>query len=358
MLFKYQVPGNGLGGGAAMDGDAAKVIKYLDRESEVKLLGRIRSALIFSVLSTTMQTINRMFKAVDILSVSIGLYFICTLLSTGTVVTTRAQRTFHLSYILHCISRQSVLVAADAVANNVHMTDIGTHYDNTLILVISTTAFIALLTFVPAWFIHDSEQGSIKDILMFSFTNRYGQLHITGLYSRTGIGAVLYGLFFTVSNLLDTSPSANKEKKSEFLQTLHQAAAMIFSRQFISQIVPASNTQVFPIAILLAMYIVSDRVPMSGSVAAFVLWRTAADISGWVTRVMPASIIDQIIFFCIVLIVLPVVNRKVAAVFAVAALQAVVAGIMTVFTYLNGTSAVVATVCLLLVMDIVLDTSV
>jgi hypothetical protein len=345
------------GGGAYMDGDAEKVIGYLDRDSEIKLLGRIRSALIFSVLSTVMTTINQVFKAVDILSVAIGLYFICTLLSTGMVVTTRAQRTFHISYVLHCISRQSVLIAADTVANNVHITDIGTQYDNTLLLVISTTTFIALLTFVPGWFIYDIEQGSIKDIIMFRFTNRYGLLHITGLYSRTGIGAVLYGMFFTISNLLDTSHT-KKKQTSEFLQTLHQAAAMIFSRMFISQIVPESNTQVFPIAILLAMYIVSDRIPMSGSVAAFVLWRTAADISGWVARIIPTSTTDQLIFFSIVLSVLPTMNRKVAAVFAVAALQAAVAGIMAVFTYLTGTSSVVAAICLMLVMDVVLDTSV
>jgi len=356
VLFKYQLPGNGPDGGASMDGDAAKVIKYLNWDSEIKVLGKIRSALIFSILSSTMKHINQTFRAADILSVAIGVYFICTLISTGIVVTTRVQRTFHVSYVLHCLCRQSVLVAADTVAHNVHLRDIGTQYDNTFLLLISTTTFIAFLSFVPTWFIHDTEQGSIKDIVMFSFTNRYGQLHITGLYSTTGMGAVLYGLFFTVSNLLDSS-SDKKNKTSNFLQTLHQAAAMIFSRMFISQIVPISNTQVIPIAILLAMYIVSDRIPMSGSVAAFVLWRTASDISEWVTRIIPNSATDQLIFFSILLSVLPTVNRKVAAVFTVAALQVVVSRTMTVFTYVTGTSSVVAAVCLMLVIDIILDRS-
>ena len=354
MLFKYLLPGNGLASGSLMDEDAAKVIKYLDRSSEIKLLGKIRRALIFSVLSTIMTTLNGMFHTTDIIAVSVGIYFICTLISTGIIVTNHTQRMFHVSYLLHCICRQSVLITADALAHSLQLRDIGTQYDNTLLMVISTTAFIALLTFVPAWFIHDSEQGSMKDILMFSFTNRYGQIHISGLYSKTGVGAVIYGLLFVLANMLDVSPGKQKTT-SEFFQTLHQAAAMIFSRLFITQIVPAQNTQVFPIAILLAMYIVSARIPMSGSVAAFVLWRTASDISTWITRIIPNSSTDQLIFFGFVLCVLPTINRKVAAVFAVAALQAVVSRVMSAFTFLPTSSAVVASVCFLLVMDILLD---
>lgn len=356
-LFKYQLPGNGLGIGAYMDGDAANIIKYLGRDTETKLLGKIRRALIFSVLSSIMKPINEMYKVTDILSVSVGIYFICTLLATGTVVTTHAQRALHLSYAIHCVCRQSVLVTADTLANNVHLRDIGTQYDNTLLLLISTTSFIAVLTFVPTWFIHDTEQGSIKDIIMFSFTNRYGQLHIPGLHSNLGIGAVLYGLLFTISNLLTASDNRNNQT-SEFFQTLHQAAAMIFSRMFISQIVPESSTEVVPVAVLLAMYIVSDRIPMSGSVAAFVLWRTAADISEWVTRIIPDNTTDQLIFYSIVLSVLPTINRKVAAVFAVAALQAVVSRVMEMSTYVTGTSSVVASICFMLVTDIMLDRSI
>jgi hypothetical protein len=357
VLFKYLLPGNGTESGSYMDGDAANVIKYIDRESETKLLGKIRRALIFSILSTIMKSINQMFTTSDILSVAIGVYFICTLFSTGVILTRNVQRTFHMSYIIHCICRQSVLIAADAVANSVHLRDIGTQYDNTLLLIVSTTAFIAVLTLVPTWFIHDTEQGSIKDILMFSFTNRYGQLHITGLYSKTGIGAVLYGLLFALCNLLDTSHTKD-DKTSEFIRTLHQAAAMIFSRLFISQIVPASSTQVLPIAILLAMYIVSHRIPMSGSVAAFVLWRTASDIADWVTRIIPDSSTDQLIFFSILLCVLPTMNRKIAAVLAVAALQAAVSRIMLTFTLINGIGSVLASVGFMLVMDILLDKTV
>ena len=338
-----------------MDRDAAKVIKYIDRDSESKLLGKLRRALIFSVLSTIMHTINQRYNAMDILAVALSIYFICTLLSTTAVITTHVQHTWHVSYVLQCICRQSVLVVSDTVANNIHMRDVGTQYDNTLLLVISTTTFVAVLTFIPTWFLHDAQQGSLKDILMFSFTYRYGQLHIAGLSSRTGIEAVLYGLLFTASNILDTSHT-EKKKTSEFIQTLYQAAAMIFSRLFISKIVPESNTQVFPIAILLAMYIVSDRVPMSGSVAAFLLWRTAADVSEWVTRIIPGGMTDQLILFGLLLCVLPTMNRTIAAVFAVAALQVVVSSVMTVFSYLSGVSAVVAAVCLLLVTDILLET--
>jgi hypothetical protein len=339
-----------------MDSDAAKVVRYLDRDSESKLLGKLRRALIFSVLATIMNTINQMYETVDILSVALGLYFICTLLSTSAVMTAHTQRTYHVSYVLHCICRQSILIVSDTVANHVHMRDIGTQYDNTLLLVISTTAFVAVLTFIPTWFLHDEQQGSLKDILMFSFTYRYGQLHIPGLSSRTGIGAALYGLLFVIFNILDTSDNPNNTT-SEFVKTLHQAAAMVFSRLFIAQIVPESNTQVFPISILLAMYIVSDRVLMSSSVAAFVLWRTAADVSEWVTRIIPGGTADQIILFSMLLCVLPTINRKIAAVFAVAALQVFVSSVMATFTYLNGTSAVVASICLLLVTDIILDTS-
>lgn len=356
MLFKYLLPGNDRSVGFSMDEDAAKVIKYLDRDTETKLLGKIRRALIFSILSSVMKSINQTFKTSDIIAVSVGIYFICTLISTGIIVTTHTQRSFHLSYLLHCICRQSVLVTADALANNVQLRDIGTQYDNTFLLIISTTAFIALLTFVPSWFIHDTEQGSIKDILMFSFTNRYGQIHIPGLYSQTGLGASIYGLFFILSNMLDVS-DVKKNKTSEFFQTLHQAAAMIFSRLFITQIVPLENTQVIPIAILLAMYIVSARIPMSGSVAAFVLWRTASDISNWITRIIPDSTTDQLILFSLLLCVLPTINRKVAAVFAVAALQAFVSRVMQVLVFLPGSSAVIASVCFMLVMDILLDNS-
>jgi hypothetical protein len=353
VLFKYKLPGNGLGGGACMGMQATNIVQYLDRDAESKLIAKLRRALIFSVLSTIMKSINGVYKTVDIVTVALSIYFICTLISTGSLITTQTQRRFHITYILHCACRQSVLVISDSVANSIHMRDVGTQYDNTLLLFISTTTFIAALTFVPKWFIHDTQQGSLKDILMFSFTYRYGQVHIPGLSSRTGIGSVLYGLLFTLFSMSDSEDANNKT--SEFIQTLNQAAAMIFSRLFISQIVPESNTQIFPIAILLAMYIVSDCIPMSGSVAAFVLWRTAIDVSEWVSRILPGGTADQLILFSMLLGILPTINRKISAVFAVAALQTIVTRIMITFTYLSATSTVIASIGLLLVTDIVLD---
>ena len=355
MLFKYKLPGNRLGGGACIGMQATNIVQYLDRDAESKLIAKLRRALIFSVLSIIMKNINEVYKTVDIITVALSIYFICTLISTGSLITTQTQRHYHITYVLHCACRQSVLVISDAVANSIHMRDVGTQYDNTLLLFISTTTFIAALTFVPKWFIHDTQQGSLKDILMFSFTYRYGQVHIPGLSSRTGIGSVLFGLLFTLSSMSDNSENANN-KTSEFIQTLNQAAAMIFSRLFISQIVPDSNTQIFPIAILLAMYIVSDCIPMSGSVAAFVLWRTAIDVSEWVARILPGGTTDQLILFSMLLGTLPTVNRKMSAVFAVAALQTIVTRIMVTFTYLSATSTVIASIALLLVTDILLDT--
>ena len=336
--------------------DAKSILRYMDKDSESQFLGKIRRALIFSVLAIIMKNLNQIYKPIDILSVAFSVYFICMLLSANTIISNEAQHRYHLTYLLHCICRQCVLVISDSAASSIHMRDVGTQYDNTLLLILSTTIFVAVLTFVPEWFLHDEQQGSLKDILMFGFTYRYEQVHISGLSSRTGIGTILYGLLFMIFNLLDES-GADKTTKSEFIRTLHQAAAMIFSRFFIAQIVPDSNTQVFPIAILLAMYIISENIPMSGSVAALVLWRTAQDVSEWVLRIIPGGTIDQIGFFTFLLCLLPCINRKIAAVFAVAALQTFVAEIMGFFTYLSGISVVMVSVGLLLVTDILLATS-
>jgi hypothetical protein len=149
VLFKYKLPGNRLGGGACIAMQATNIVQYLDRDAESKLIAKLRRALIFSVLSIIMKNINEVYKTVDIITVALSIYFICTLISTGSLITTQTQRHYHITYVLHCACRQSVLVISDAVANSIHMRDVGTQYDNTLLLFISTTTFIAALTFVP-----------------------------------------------------------------------------------------------------------------------------------------------------------------------------------------------------------------
>ena len=94
---------------------------------------------------------------------------------------------------------------------------------------------------------------------------------------------------------------------------------------------------------------------MSGTVSAFVMWRTAQEVSGWMSRALAENITDKLILFGLLLCVLPTIDRKIAAVFAVAALQVVVGAVMQTFQYLGSVGSVLASVCLLLVTDVVLD---
>jgi hypothetical protein len=237
-----------------------------------------------------------------------------------------------------------VLIVSDAVANSVHLRDAGTQQENTLLLVLSTSALVALLTLVPTWFLKDAQQGSLKDLLIYSFTSRYSQLHVPGLTGDTGIGVLAHGLLFVVFNMLDEVGPDEKRPPSELMQTLYQTAAMVFSNMFLVQIAPESSSQVLPVAILLGMYIVSDHLPMSDTVASFVLWRTSAETSTWITRVLPGSITDQILLFTVLLCILPALDRKIASVLAVAALQTVVGHIMRAFAYLGTSGATIASV--------------
>jgi hypothetical protein len=141
------------------------------------------------------------------------------------------------------------------------------------------------------------------------------------------------------------------------MKTLYQTAAMVFSNMFLQQIAPDPSSQVLPVAILLGMYIVSDHLPMSSTVASFVLWRTAAETSTWMTRVIPGSITEQILLFTILLCIMSALDQKIASVLAVAALQTVVAHIMRAFAYLGTSGSAIASVCMLLVSDVVLDAS-
>jgi hypothetical protein len=331
--------------------DALEINHYVNRATQTKLFSKIRRALVFSVLSTIMETFSKTYRPSDITAVALTLNFVCSVLHSDALWGRKKRQRLHVGYLLHSISRQSVLVLSDTIAHVVHMRDVGTQTENTLLLMLSTTAFIAGLTVLPESFLHDDQQGSLKDLLMFSFTSRYSQVHIPGLGGNSGLGVLVCGVLFTLFNMLDDPDGP----RTQFMKTMFQAIAMIFSHLFLTQIVPGSSSQVLPVAFLLAMYIASNRMPMSGSVAGFVLWRTAQEVSGWMSRALAENITDKLILFGLLLCVLPIIDRKIAEVLAVSSLQVVVGAIMQTFKYLGSVGSAVASVCLLLVTDVVLD---
>jgi hypothetical protein len=334
--------------------DALQVTKYMDKEYQFKLFGKVRSALVFSVLSTIMNHLNGVYMPVDIIMVALTVNFICAVLHSVVFADAKTRRRFHCGYVLRSISRQSVLVVSSAVANSVHIRDIGTQHENTMMLVVSTTAFVGFITCIPEWFLQDAQQGSLKHMLIYSFTQSYTQLHIPGLGGNTGIGTMIYGLLFAVITMMD-SPVNSAGTASQFWITLQQTASMILSNLFLARVAPESTRQVLPIAILVGMYIVSDRIPMSGSVAAFVLWRTAVEVSSWTARVFPGGYTDQIVLYGLLLCIMPAINKKTSSVIAVAAIQTLVASIMKSLIYLGNIGTVLASVSVLLVADIILD---
>lgn len=335
--------------------DAEHLVKYLNRGAQSKLFTKLRRALIFSVLSTIMGTLNKHYHQIDIIIVALAINIICTIFHSVILGNSTRRHRFHVGYILRSISRQCLLVIADAIAHSIHLRDVGTQSENMILLVVTTTTYVGILTLIPDWFLADSVQGSLKDILVYSLTSRYRQLHIPGLRGTTGIGTLVYGIFFILVNTSDNPPNKAKNPTSPLLLSLNRAASMIFSNQFISKIIPDSTRQVFPVAILLGIYILSDHLTMSSSVAAFVLWQTAREISEWTVRVFPGGTSDQLILFSLLLCILPVLDSKTGSVIAVSALQTLVGSAMSSLTYLGTTSAVVASVCALLVTDIVLD---
>jgi hypothetical protein len=350
---------------SALRAQATATTVIIRARSQSLFFNKIRRALLFSVLSEMMQNFTAVYSPLDIVSAALTVYFVCVttravLVRPGTSNGMSTAGTC-IGCILHSMSRQSVLVVSDVTANSIHMRDVGTQQENTLLLIVSTTALVALITLLPPWFLQDAQQGSLRDLLVYSFTSRYSQLHIPGLQTapgtgdpRGGVALLAHGLLFAVFNMLNCC-KARAVERSQFQETLYQTAAMIFSNMFLVQILPDSTSQILPIAMLLGMYIVSDHLPMSSTVASFVLWRTAAETSVWVTRLLPGSTTDQMILFAVLLCVIPALDRKVASVLAVAALQTSVAHIMRAFTYLGNTGAAVSSVCVVLVVDIFLD---
>ena len=339
-----------------MDVEAIHVTKYMDISYRLKLFGKVRTAIVFSVLSIIMNNLNSIYMPIDIIMVSLATNFVCAVLHSVIFSGVQTRRHLHCGYILRSISRQSVLVVSSAVASSIHMRDIGTQSENAMILIVSTTAFIGFITCIPNWFLQDAQQGSLKSILIYSFTARYRQIHIPGLGGNTGIGALLYGLLFVIMTFSD-DPANTGDQTSNFLRTLKQTASMVFSNLFLMQIAPKSTSQALPVAFLLGMYIVSDRIPMSGSVASFVLWRTSAEVCSWTSHLFSNDFTDQLILYGLLICIIPIMNEKTASVIAVATIQTVVACVMKSFIYLGPIGTLLSSMCVLLITDMILDVS-
>ena len=337
-----------------MDVDAIHVTKYMDKSYQFKLFGKVRTAIVFSVLSIIMKNLNNIYLPVDIIMVALAVNFVCAVLHSVIFSGVQTRRRLHCGYILRCISRQSILVVSSAIASSIHMRDIGTQSENTMILVVSTTVFIAFITCIPDWFLQDAQQGSLKNILIYSFTARYRQIHIPGLSANTGIGALLYGLLFVIMTLSD-DPANTGNQTSKFLRTLKQTASMVFSNLFLMQITPEPTSQVLPVAFLLGMYIVSDSIPMSGSVASFVLWRTSAEVCSWTSHFFSNGYTDQLILYSLLICIIPIMNENTSSVIAVATIQTVVGCVMKSFMYLGPVGTLLSSMCVLLVTDMILD---
>jgi hypothetical protein len=337
---------------AVNPGDAAM---FMGRASQLKLFGKIRLALIYSVLSSIMKILTPIYKQTDIIIVALTLYFVCTIVNTIILRDATERRQFHSGYILRSICRQSILIISSTIAQMMGIHNAGTQIETTMFLIFSTTTFLAILSLIPHWFLQDRTQGSLADILIYSYTTMYKQIHIPGLHGTTGLGMLIYGILFVLVNILSTQNEKDGRHTSKFRGIMYNAVSMLLSTQFIKLIIPVSSSQVLPIAILIAMYILSSRIQMSTSVAAFVLFQTGNEISTWVTQMFGSDIVDKMFFFSLLLCILPVFNHSTASVLFISAVQTVVAYLMHSFSYIGETSAALASIGLLLVTDILLD---
>ena len=94
---------------------------------------------------------------------------------------------------------------------------------------------------------------------------------------------------------------------------------------------------------------------MSGSVASFVLWRTSAEVSSWTSRLFSGGYIDQLNLYCLLICIMPAVNAKTSSAIAVSTIQTVLSSVMKPFMYLGHIGIVVSPMCVLLVVDMMLD---
>ena len=106
-----------------------------------------------------MKNFHRVYSTVDIITVAMTVYSICAVLRAVVLRDQHSRHHFHLGVLLNSMSRQSVLIVSDAVAHSVHLRDVGTQQEKTLLLVLSTSALDALLTLLPTWFLKDTQQG-------------------------------------------------------------------------------------------------------------------------------------------------------------------------------------------------------
>ena len=160
--------------------NATDVVSYMGHEAQSKLFGRVRLALIYSVLSTIMRTLTPVYRHVDIIAVAITIYFISIILHSIIMRDVTKRRLFHSGYILRSISRQSVLIVSATIAQYVNIQDAGTQSENIVLLLFSTTAFLAVLSLIPDWFIQDRAQGSLADLLIYSYMAMFRKVHIPG----------------------------------------------------------------------------------------------------------------------------------------------------------------------------------
>ncbi|KAJ1469885.1 hypothetical protein T484DRAFT_1754205 [Baffinella frigidus] len=337
-----------------MQGDAGLFTKNMQTQKS-KLCGKVQTAIMYSVLSKTMVTINKVYHPLDIIMVATTINLVCTVVRNCILQDQNTRREFHAGYVLQCLSRHSVLVISDCVSTSVHMRDVGTQPENMLLLLVSTTALISLVSLLPTWFLQDTHNGySLRPLILYSFMRQYSQMHIPGMHtSGTGFGLLLSGLSFVVANMLGVGGS--QDQGSTFMQSMRQVAVMLSCNLFITQIIPDSTTQVLPLAFLLGGYVTMSTTAMSANAASFVLYSTAREVSQWVVRLLPGVITDQLLLFSVSLCVLTPLNPNIATVLAVAALQTSVSYIMNTFASLGGGGATVASLSVLLVTDIVLD---
>ena len=110
-----------------MQADAQEVTKYMTKEYQNQLFGKVRTALVFSVLSIIMENVNGVYMRADIIMVALTVNFVCAVLHNVVFASIETRRLFHAGFILRSISRQSVLVVSSAIADSVHIWKISEH---------------------------------------------------------------------------------------------------------------------------------------------------------------------------------------------------------------------------------------
>lgn len=316
-------------------------------------LRRIDRAFVFSILSAVTALLNKQFATIDIVISVTTLYFVCNALRVMVFGGRQGLEKYHLSHVFNAITRQSVLVVVDTLANSVHLRDVGTQTENTVILLLSTTILVAAICLVPTWLVKDDDWVSMRAVLLYTFTSRYSQVHVPGLSGS--LGMILYALVFVASTALYSN--AVKHGASMFIQTIYQAVSMISSNIFLVAVTPTSSSQVLPLAILIGFYVVSSSIDIETGVAGFILWRTAREIMRWVKRMYPARHdLNRGLLYAFVVAIIPATElfggSTVADAFFLGALQGVIDIFIGFFDFKGQLASIIATISVLLCTDI------